>query len=232
VRTLIVNPDVLDHRSRWFPRVIALGGLAIAALVSGCSALPGLAVLTGQEPSGEAAQIQTVQALDLVMADKTGSTDPSLTAAADRIEAASSDVDVIEIRSDLEQRIFNVSMLFRPPSTDNSMEGQIAFYDSLRRAIELTWQGTMRDSEGTDLIQVTLLVPQPITTLDNGESYVGAIVAETEIERGQAASYLAGSRSLTTFFDLIAQGTLNYVQLDSPTLYEGTPNHPMFMLSG
>ena len=206
-------------------------GILLVLLFTGCSSLPGLRVLTGEDGEASVAD-RTVQSLDLVMADKTGATDPALIAAADRIEAASSNVDVIEIRQDFEHRIFNINMLFSPPQVDNTLEGQVALYDALRRSIELTWQGTMRESEGSDVLSVTLMAPQTITTLDNGESFIGIVVANAEIERGAAVSYLAGERSLTTFIDLIAQGTLSYSNPNEMMLYEGQPNHPMFMLPG
>lgn len=211
-------------------RVLSLNVLALLViLLAGCGSLPGLRVLTGQE-GDEASVNRSVEALDLVMADKTGATDPALTAAADRIEAANASVDIIEIRQNLDDRLFSVNLLFRPPNTDNSLQGQAAQLDALRRAIELTWQGTMRASEGADLISVRLLNPQGIATLDNGLSFVGVVLADAQIERAAAANYLAGTRSLNTFFDLIAQGTLVYETPDELQLYEGQPNHPLFML--
>jgi hypothetical protein len=203
--------------------------LILILLVTGCSSLPGLRVLTGQE-NEQSVGDRTVEALDLVMGDKTGFTDPSLIAAADRIEAASTNVDVIEIRQDLESRIFTINMLFSPPNVENTLEGQIAYLDAVRRAIELSWQGTMRESVGADVLRVTLLGAGSVPTLDNGLSYIGIVDTNTVIERGAAASYLAGERSLTTFFDLIAQGTLAVENPSEVTFYEGTPNHPMFML--
>ncbi|KXK16105.1 MAG: hypothetical protein UZ15_CFX003002755 [Chloroflexi bacterium OLB15] len=212
-------------------RGLKLSGLFLFLVVaSACNSLPGLRVLTGQENSESVAD-NTVSALQLVMADKTGLTEPTLIASADRIEAASGDVDIIEIRSDPESRVFTVNMLFNPPAADTStMEGQMAQYNALRRAIELTWQGTMLDSEGTDVLRVTLLAPQSIQTLDSGESFIGIVIADASIDRAAAASYLAGSRSLDNFYDLIAQGTLAYTSPTSIELYEGHPNHPMFML--
>jgi hypothetical protein len=204
-------------------------GVLLILLFTGCSSLPGLRVLTGQDSDTSVAD-RTVQSLDLVMADKTGATDPALIAAADRIEAASSNIDIIEIRQDLEHRVFNINMLFNPPQVENTLEGQVAFYDALRRSIEVSWQGTMHESEGSDVLSVTLMAPQSITTLDNGDSFIGIVVASAEIERSSAASYLAGERSLTTFVDLIAQGTLSYSNPNDLILYEGQPNHPMFML--
>ena len=213
-------------------RGTALILLTLAALVlAGCESLPGLQVLLGRDPQAAGAVNQSVAALDLVMADKTGTTDPTLFAAADRIEAASGDVDIIEIRKDDENRLFNVALLFRPPESDGSQQGQLAQLDSLRRAIELTWQGTMLDSEGADLLRVRLMEPASITTLDNGQSFVGIVTADTEIERGAAAAYLAGTRSISTFFDLIAQGTLSYERPQQTELYTGQPNHPLFMLT-
>lgn len=203
--------------------------LILALLITGCSSLPGLRVLTGQDADTTVAD-RTVESLDLVMADKTGSTDPSLIAAADRIEAASPNVDIIEIRQDVENRVFNINMLFLPPQVENTLEGQVALYDAVRRSIELSWQGSMLESEGSDVLHVTMMAPQSITTLDNGASFIGIVIADSQIERGAAVSYLAGERSLTTFFDMIAQGTLSYVNPSELILYEGQPNHPMFML--
>jgi hypothetical protein len=201
-----------------------------ALLIGACSSLPGLRVLTGQDVGGANAA-ETVEALDLVMADKTGSTEPALIAAADRIESASGTVDVIEIRQDAASRVFRVNLLFSPPQVDTStQQGQIQQVDALRRAIELTWQGTMLASQGSDVLQIILLQPQGINTLDNGTSYVGIVVAQAQIDRAAAVTYLAGQRSLTTFYDLIVTGTLNYASPDELQLYQGVPNHPMFML--
>jgi hypothetical protein len=198
-------------------------------LVSGCSSLPGLRVLTGQEDEQSVAD-RTVESLDLVMADKTGSTDPALIAAADRIEAANGNVDIIEIRNDPDNRVFTITMLLNAPPPDNTMEGQIAYLDSLRRAFELSWQGTIRESEGADVLRITMLGVGRVTTLDNGPSYYGAVQADGEIERNAAVSYLAGERSLTAFYDLIVLGTLNLEAPNEFILYEGQPNHPMFAL--
>ncbi|HLU12181.1 MAG TPA: hypothetical protein VK003_21065 [Oceanobacillus sp.] len=201
----------------------------VLLLVSGCSSLPGLRVLTGQEDQQSIAD-RTVESLDLVMADKTGSTDPALIAAADRIEAANRNVDIIEIRNDPDSRVFSITMLLLLPPPENTMEGQIAFLDGLRRAFELSWQGTMRESEGADVLRITMLAVDRITTLDNGPSYFGAVQADGEIERGAAASYLAGERSLSAFYDLIVNGTLSLESPNEFILYDGQPNHPMFAL--
>ncbi len=213
-------------------RGLKLSGLLVFIFVaSACNSLPGLRVLTGQD-NVETVASNSVSALDLVMADKTGLTDPTLVASADRIEAASGEVDIIEIRPDPETRVFSVNMLFNPPAVDTStVDGQMAQLNSLRRAIELTWQGTMLDSEGSDVLRVTLLAPQSIQTLDSGESFIGIVLADSSIDRASAASYLAGNRSLDTFYDLIAQGTLAYTSPTSIELYQGHPNHPMFMLA-
>lgn len=205
----------------------------LAFLASGCSQLPGLRVLTGQNPNGTGATGDlTVEALDLVMADKSGASDPGISAAANRIEAADNMVDIIEVRKDTEARVFTVNMLFSPPQVDMAtQEGQIANLDAQRRAYEVTWQGMMPESEGTDRIDIRLLAAGRITTLDHGESFVGVVVAEISIERAQAAAYLAGARNLNNFVDMLLNGEVQY---NSPTdfiPYEGTPNHPMFMLS-
>ncbi len=204
--------------------------LMAAFLIAGCSRMEGLRVLTGQAAGDQQADA-AVQSLELVMADKTGASDPALTAAADRIEQASGTVDIIEIRKDDEARTFQVNLLWSPPNVDsNTQEGQIAIADGIRRIMELTWQGTMTASRDTDILQVRLLVPNTINTLNNGASYVGLVVATAQIDRADAAEYLAGQRSLATFYDLIVTGTLDYVSPRDVVLYEGQPNHPMFML--
>ncbi len=211
-----------------FLRVLVLSTI----LVAGCSQLPGLQVLTGQaSQTGGGTTSTTVQALDLVMADKTGATDPGITAAADRIEAADSMIDIIEIRKDTDSRVFTVNMLFNPPQTDTStLQGQVAQLDALRRAFEVTWQGMMDASDGTDQLDITLIYPQSIATLDHGRSFIGQVIAEGTIDRSAAATYLAGARNLNNFFDMVINGTLNYQQPTTFVPYQGTPNHPMFML--
>lgn len=201
--------------------------------VAGCSAFPGLRVLTGED-SADSAITQAVEAVDLVMADKTGATDPSLMAAATRIEAAIQDVDIIEIRRDEANDIFLVNMLFPLPS-DASLQtqaGRVSYYTSVQRAIELTWQGTLTESEGTSAIQVNFITPRVISTLDSsGSNFYGLVWANYEIERGEAINYLGGSRNLNDFYDLIAVGTLTYASPEADEqLYTGEPNHPLFML--
>ncbi|NJO85190.1 MAG: hypothetical protein HC828_22235 [Blastochloris sp.] len=204
----------------------------IALVATGCSSLPGLQVLTGQDAEEQANISQAVEALDLVMADKSGATDPSLVAAADRIEAANTSLDIIEIRHNAESRIFEVYALFRPPNSDTStLEGQIQQLDALRRAVEVMWQGVMRESEGTDQIRLNLVAPGRVTTLDNGPSFIGAVTDVVQVDRGDAASYLAGSRSLQNFYDLVITGTVAFEANTAFVPYEGSPNHPMYMLS-
>ena len=203
--------------------------LVSLVLVSGCSSLPGLRVLTGED-TGEAGVDRSVQALDLVMADKSGGTDPSLLAAADRIEAASGNVDIIEIRQNVAANTFDVNMLFSPPNVPNTLEGQAMIYDALRRAVELTWQAVLPESIGTDKIDIHLLQPQQINTLDSGESFIGRVIINAEIDRSDAAHYLTGTRDLNTFYGLIVEGKLSYKSPDALEMYAGQPNHPMFML--
>lgn len=203
--------------------------LLLAVLVTaGCSAMPGLRVLTG-ETSPDAVANQVVEISDLVMADKTGLTDPALVAAADRIEAAAPSVDVIEIRQDLSTDVFSVYMLFRPPSanpTTNDLQ------NALRRSVELTWQGTLTASEGSDVLFVSLLVPTEIPTLDNGPSFIGRIAMTFEIARSDALAYLNHRpNTFNDFVDLIAQGKMTMDQPQDFQIYSGTPNHPMFMLA-
>jgi len=202
-------------------------------LISGCSKLPGLRVLTGQDAQGNnlATTDQTVQVLNLVMADKTGSTDPNLLAAADRIEAADNLINIIEVRKDTQARVLSVNMLLDLSSIDSTTQaGQVQQLDAIRRAFELTWQGVLDPSEGTDQIDIKLLGPGQISTLDHGNSFVGVVRAEALIDRSAAAKYLSGARNLSNFYDLIVKGTLDYQIPSKLVLYSGTPNHAMFML--
>lgn len=201
-------------------------------LVTGCSALPGLGVLTGQD-SGEGEALRALEAIDFVMADKTGATDPSLIAAADRIEAATNGVDIIEIRRSLSEDAFVVNLLFMPSSDPDmqSSAGQVDFYTSIKRAIELTWRGTVSESEGSGLLQVNLITPWNISTLDSGQGFAGVVFLQSEIERRDALSYLRGPRDLVDFFDLVAEGTLLYESPEGGLLYNGEPNHPLFLLN-
>jgi hypothetical protein len=206
--------------------------LAIGLLmVSGCSALPGLRVLTGQD-SPEALSDQVVELTDMVMADKSGTTDPSLLAAADRIEQANGGaVDIVEIRQNTADDIFTVYMLLQPPNQNTTQQ---QYVDSIRRAIELTWQGTMKASQGSDVLKVVILDPLAVPTLDKGLSFAGAVSISSEIARSDAIAYLAHRpNSINDFINLIAQGKMT---VDQPTannadFYTGQPNHPVFMLS-
>jgi hypothetical protein len=199
-------------------------------LLSACDAdLPGLRVLRGETTPQELAQ-QAVETTELVMADKSGSAEPVLLMAADRIEAAAlGTVDVIEVREDPDTRTMDVAVLIRFPQSEGQ-QAQVDQFETLRRALEVTWQATAR-VDAVDLISVTVLAPQSITTLDNGESFIGAVLASSAIERSSANAYLSGDRSLAAFVDLIAQGTLTYTSPSGFELYDGQPNHPMFMFS-
>jgi len=197
--------------------------------ITGCSSLPGLRVLTGED-GGEAEANRVVETFDLVMADKTGATDPSLMATADRIEAATGNVDIIEIRPDAEADMFVVNMLYAAPQVPQTLEGQVMSLDARRRAIELTWQAVLEQSAGTDAIEINLLYPIPVETLDTGSSYIGQVIVNASIGRDDAAVYLSGSRNLDSFYGLILDGTLSYTSLETFQLYQGQPNHPLFML--
>jgi len=202
--------------------------LAMWAAV-GCSALPGLRVLTGED-SEDAVANQVIEITDLVMADKSGLTDPALTAAADRIEAATaSNVDIIEIRKDLTADTFTVYMLITLPDENAS---QAEFLNQVRRDVELTWQGTLRESEGSDVLKVVVLLPDVVPTLDNGSSFVGVVWINSEIARSDALAYLANRpNDINQFVDLIAQGKLTLENATETELYDGQPNHPVFMLN-
>jgi hypothetical protein len=201
--------------------------LAISLLLaSGCSALPGLRVLSG-ETSSEVLADQVVELSDMVMADKSGTTDPSLLAAADRVEAAALDVDIIEVRRDLGDDTFSVYLLFQPQATD--AQGQD---EALRRAVELTWQGMMQASTGADVLSVKILQPQPVPTLDKGTSFVGFVAATFDIARSDAVAYLAHRpNTISDFINLIADGRLTFDQPQDAQFYDGHPNHPVFMLA-
>jgi hypothetical protein len=198
--------------------------------LTGCSSLPGLRVLTGQD-GGESQANRVVETLDLVMADKTGATDPSLIATADRIEAAAGTVDIIEIRPNPEQDAFVVTMLYAGPQVPQTLEGQAIALDARRRAIELTWQAVLEQSVGSDTIQINLLAPIEVSTLNSGPSFIGQVFVNAVIGRDDAARYLTGPRNLDSFYTLILDGTLSYTSPETFLLYEGQPNHPVFMLN-
>lgn len=206
--------------------VLVLGIL----LAAGCSSLPGLRVLSGEE-SADAVTGRLIEQTDLVMADKSGLTDPALMAAADRIEAASGNVDIIEIRKDLNSDSFTVYMLIRPPDQNTTQAQQV---NDLRRAIELTWQGTISQSLGSDMLKVIILDPGLVPTLDKGPSYVGVVALTSEIARGDAIAYLnQRPNTVNEFVDLIAEGKMTIVQPEQGQMefYQGQPNHPVFMLA-
>jgi hypothetical protein len=202
-------------------------------LISGCSKLPGLRVLTGQDAQGTNAATtdQTVPVANLVMADKTGATDPSLLTAADRIEAADKQINIIEVRKDTQTHILTVNMLIDLYGIDlQTPDGQRESLDRIRRAFELTWQGMLQASDGTDRFDIRLLAPGQVATLDHGASFVGILISEGHIDRAEAAKYLGGTRNLSNFYDLIVNGKLAYLVPSQEIHYDGTPNHPMFML--
>ena len=202
----------------------------ILALVSaGCSTFPGLRVLTGEDPTGAAAAEQLVQTADLVMADKSGAGDPSLMAAADRIETATNDLaDIIEIRRDEEADTFVINMIVPPPMfNQGDLQAQFEYFDALRRMVELSWQGALHESEGADTLQVNVLITEQIATLDSGQGFVGYYLWATQIDREEAVAYLSNRpHSFDDFANLIVEGTMTF---DNPgSLYNGQPNHPMF----
>jgi hypothetical protein len=202
--------------------------LVMAVFVgAGCSVLPGLKVLSGQD-TGDNAQNRLVETTELVMANKAGVTDPVLNGVADRIEtAAAGSLDIIEIRNDLNSRTFQVYTLYLPDST-LSQADQV---NRERRAFELVWRGIMQPSIGADTLNISLVYPVPVTTLDRGPGFVGYIIATATIARKDALIYLNGSPNLQNFVNLVTDGTLNFDQPASPPPYRGTPNHPVFMLA-
>ena len=212
---------------KWNLRFAAF--LVLAVFVgAGCSVLPGLKVLSGQD-TGENAENRLVETSELVMANKGGTTDPALNGVADRIETASGGaIDIIEIRNDLNKREFQVYALMLPDSSLSQLESLNQF----RRAIELTWRGIMQQSVGDETLKVALVFPGSVQTLDKGPSFYGVIGATATISRDNALIYLdSGSPSLQNFANLITDGKLAYDQPASPELYTGKPNHPLFMLS-
>ncbi len=205
--------------------------ISLVWLAAGCSVFPGLRVLTG-ETAPETRAERVVQITGLIMADKSGTTDPALIAAADRIEAATGgSVDIVEIRHDPGTDIFNVYMLFRGPGQSATPQER---NEALRRAVELTWQGALQVSQGADLIRIDILVPASIPTLDHGPSFVGQTAARFEIAREDVLTYLAQRpTSFQGFVGLITDGRLQYINPSetSPEFYAGRPNHPLFMLA-
>lgn len=211
-----------------FPRfyVIVLLGLLFSA---GCSALPGLRVLTGEDSAETAAQ--AVELTELVMGDKSGATDPSLMAAADRIEQANGGtIDIVQIGKNEELDVFQVDLLWNPDNLTPE-SGVAEIYDTLRRVNELTWQGTMNESQGSDVIYVNVLSPLQVSTLDTGNSFIAFVQFKFQIPRADAITYLAQRpNTVQDFVNLIVDGKMIF---DSPQqeLYTGLPNHPVFMLA-
>ena len=198
----------------------------ILLLVAGCSVFPGLRVITGED-TANTTTLQAAAMTDLVMADKTGTTDPSLMAAANRIEAASQNIDIIEIRKDEANDVFVVNMLFAPPNQAGDL---LSLYTAIQRALELTWQGTLTESEGTSAIRINFIAQQSIATLDSGPSFIGFVQLNSEIERSDAINYLSAPHDLNDFLGLIVDGTLLYESPEGGAVYNGEPNHPLFML--
>ena len=194
---------------------------------AGCSALPGLRVLAGQD-TGENAENRLVETSELVMVNKTGTTDPALNSVADRIEsAAGNTIDIIEIRNDLNKRSFQVYALYLMDSTLSQADE----VNRERRAFELVWRGIMQQSIGAETLDIALVYPVPVNTLDRGQSFVGYVISTVTIARNAALTYLNGSPSLQNFVGLVAEGSLAFNQPSQPPLYSGTPNHPVFMIS-
>ncbi len=207
-------------------RLLSLSPLLLI-FVAGCSVFPGARVLFGQEDAAAVAA-ESVDQIELVMADKGGNTNPSLAATADRIEAANSRaVDIIEIRNDEETSTFEVAMLLNIPQDATDQQQ----FSAIRRAFELTWQGTLRESQGGERIRIQLLSPLTIPTLDNRTSFAGQVIAVSEILRADAVAYLS-QRPLTDqdFQNLLSQDRLSFDQPEQFELYNGTPNHPSFLL--
>lgn len=196
-------------------------------VVAGCQSLPGLRVLSGED-SADVNADRIAETTTLVMGDKSGLTDPSLMEAANRIERATDDnLDIVEIRRDLNNDVFDVAMLYTPPAQDAT--GQ-EIYDLFRRYTELTWQGIMNDSAGSDVLSLQFLAPGRFTSLDKGPSIFGVITIRSQITRQDAMLYLSAPHTLNDFVDMIAQGRMTFDLLTNTELYEGEPNHPVFML--
>lgn len=207
------------------PRPFLLLILAAALAISGCSVFPGLRVITGQQDAIEPQR--TVESIDLVMADKTGGTDPSVLLIGDRIEAALQSVDVIEVR-ETNPGTFDVEMIFNT----SGIQSQRDLFEALRRASEVTWRAVLAQNiNELQTIQVTFLAPMAIDTLDNGPSFLGQRLLSLDIDRADAAAYLSiPQTSLQTFQDLIVDGKLRIDEPTSAEFYQGDPNHPMFMM--
>jgi hypothetical protein len=208
-------------------------GLALAAgiLAAGCSRLPGLQVLSGQDTADTQAN-RVANNVDLIMADKSGNTNPALLAAADRIEAATGNVDVVEIEQNLNDRSLDIDLIWQLAGNPNSsnMQDQLDYYNSIRRAVELTWQATLRESDHLDRLHIEVLLPQTLNTLDNGPSLYAIRQVIIDIARQDAVDYLAKPHNLDDFIGLVADGKMSFGPPQDSPLYIGTPNHPVFMI--
>ncbi len=209
-------------------RFLALLMIA-AAFSTGCSVFPGLRVLSGQDTAAVDGE-RTIENIQLVMADKSGNTDPAVLEVGNRIEAAyDNGIDVVEMRKDLSQDVFNVAVLIPPFAADAT---QIDVLNTLKRVVELVWQGSVRQSDGADILTIQIVQPYQFPTLDHGDSYIGAVALSAEIERTNALNYLARRpNDLQAFVDLIVDEKLVWDQPTQFEVYTGVPNHPVFMIS-
>jgi hypothetical protein len=205
-------------------RAIVLTFAVAVFAITGCSVFPGLRVITGQQDSIEPQQ--TIESIDLVMADKTGGTDPALLLVGDRIEAALRSVDVIELSEDT-QGDFRVEMIV----DFSGIQTRRDEFELYRRASEVTWRAVLAQNiNNLRAIDVTLLGAIGIDTLDNGPSFTAVRLLTLSIDRGDAANYMSlPNTSIQSFQNLIADGTLRIDQPEQSEFYSGTPNHPMFM---
>jgi hypothetical protein len=210
--------------------------MIVLLFAAGCSEMEGLRVLTGEDQANGATGGGSAQTIDLVMADKTGGTDPSLIQAAYRIEAANTVqndplVDIIEIRRDEARRELYVAMLYLLPlpSGSSPLEQLALELDNFRRAFESVWLGTQDDADGLDTYRIALLEVTSITTLDNGQSIAANVAVETRIDTADAQAYLAGERSLTNFQALVLENKMTYLYSAgfARQPYQGQPNHPL-----
>jgi hypothetical protein len=203
----------------------------ILLLSAGCSTFPGLRVLTG-ETTADGLVAESVEVADLVMADKSTVGDPSLLAAADRIEAASGFVDIIEIRRLDDEDAFVVNLVIQDAILPTDINTQIRFLDILRRFVELSWQGTLQESEGSGVLKVNVYVARTVASLNSGDSLIGFLLITTEIDREDALVYLSHRpNTLDDFAGLVVDGILQYDEPAGSVIYDGEPNHPMFMLA-
>jgi hypothetical protein len=213
---------------------LGLGVLVI--FLAGCSSLPGLRVLTGED-TAETESVRVAENVDLVMADKSGDLDSSMIASADRVEAAAGNVDIVQIRQDPLEDTFFIYLILRTEGDGGSdqLDQVLAYYDSIRRAVELTWQGTMNESRTSNFIEIQILQPFVIASLDEGPVYLAQKVAFATIERDDAIDYLSRPHNLDDFINLIVEGRMSWGPPPAnESLFYGTvafeaPNHPVYM---